>query len=274
MTFALRWLVTTAALVACLQCVLVAAPIPPAALGMGKNVTISTNQYPVTLSGVGTGGGFGGTLDSYQTTFWCVDSQLTISLGSSYLANVTPLTSLNQGSWDGTARYEDVISPHWQTTFGVVNSVNLDTAEARYRMAAWLISQYSNFPAGPSADNSTNRAIQSAIWRVMLNDTLPQDPGVIGLPISAGAPSGYADWIDAAKGYVSQQYNNPFFNDWAIVSGAVKQSNGNWVFDSTKMKQTFLVQVVPEPGFYGIVGLGLAGLFLALRKRRNVAPAE
>jgi hypothetical protein len=192
-------------------------------------------------------------------------------LGSTYLANVTPLIGLNQGSWNGTARYENVTGSHWHTTFGVVNSVNMDTADARYRMAAWLISQYSSFPNGPSANISTNKAIQSAIWRVMLNDTLPQDPDVYSLATSAGAPVGYANWIDAAEAYVSQHYNDPFFHDWAIVSGAVKLSNGNWVFDSCKKKQTFLVQVAPEPGFYGIVGLGLAGLFFATRKRRGGA---
>lgn len=274
MAFEYRTFLAAPALAACLQYALVAAPIPPSSLGLGKSVAISNNPYPVTLSGVGTGGGFGGTLDGYQTTFWCVDSQLTISLGSNYSANVTPLTSLNQGPWNGTARYEDVTGSHWQTTFGVVSGVDMDTAEARYRMAAWLVSQYSNFPAGPSANNSTNKAIQSAIWQVMLNDTLPQDPDVNTLPISSGAPAGYTNWIDAAKAYVSQQYNDPFFNDWAIVSGAVKQSNGDWVFDSNKMKQTFLVQMAPEPGFYGVVGLGIAGLLFAVRRRRSGSAAQ
>ncbi len=273
MSFTRQWLALGGALLASGLYGLFAAPIPPAGFGLGKNVTISTSQYPVTLNGVGTGGGFGGTLEGYQTTFWCVDSQLVISLGTSYKANVVPLTGVNQGSWDSATRYEDVTGNHWASTFGVVNSVNMDTAEARYRMAAWLVSQYSNFPAGPSLNNSANKAIQSAIWRVMLNDTFPQDPDVPTLPVSAGAPSGYTDWIDAAKAYVSQHYNDPFFNNWAIVSGAVKSSNGNWVFDSNKKKQTFLVQVVPEPGFYGVLALGLAGLFLAIRKREGGASA-
>jgi hypothetical protein len=248
-----------------------AAPIPVSSLGWGQDVTVVTNPltYPVTVSGVGVGGGFSGTVAGHQTIFWCVDSQLFVSWGTNnYKANVTPLTGINQGAWNGSVRYEDVTGTTWHTTFGPINSINFDTAEARYRMAAWLVSQYLNFPAGPTPDNNaTNRAIQGAIWRTMLNTTLSYDSDVPTLDISSGVPSGYSTWIDAAKAYVSQNYNDPFFNNWAIVSGGVKWQNGSWVFDSGNAKQTFLVQTTPEPGFYGLLALGLAGLLLAFQKR-------
>lgn len=247
-----------------------AAPVPASVLGLGRNVTVVTNplKYPVTVSSVGIGGGFSGNVSGYPTIFWCVDSQLEVAWGTNtYNANVTPLTALNQGAWDGSVRYEDVVGTNsggWYYDLG--NGFN--TADYRYRMAAWLVSQYLQFPAGPTPDNNaTNRAIQAAIWKVMLNQSLTYDSDVLALNVSNGAPAGYSTWIDAAKAYVSANYNNPFFQNWAIVSGAVKQVNGSWVFDSTNKKQTFLIQTTPEPGFYGLLTLGLTALFLTLQKR-------
>jgi len=254
-----------------------AAPVPVSSLGWGQSVTVNTNPltYPVTINGVGIGGGFSGDIAGRQTIFWCVDSQLDVSWGSNvYKANVTPLTGLNQGSWDGSARYEDVTgtgSNGWYYDLGT----SFNNAEARYRMAAWLVSQYLQFPAGPTPDpNPTNQAIQAAIWKVMLNKTLSYDADVLGLPVTAGSPSGSSDWIDAAKTFVSSRYDDPFFNNWAIVSGGVVPQGNAWVFDSNHKYQTFLVQTTPEPGFYGLLALALAGLFLAYTKRSAMAATK
>lgn len=259
------------------------APVPGSHLGLGVPVEVQTSPtssypaypgYPVSVPGVAVGGGFAGILNGIPTTFWCVDSQLYINRGvNSYLANAVRLTNLNQGAWDGATRYEDVSGykgdavsgPGWVLDLG--DSFNV--AEARFRMAAWLVSQYSGFPAGPSAGDARNQAIQRAIWRIMLNETETPNQNnsyILTGDISTGAPTG-SSWIDAAKDYVSAHYNDDFFYHWAIVSGGLLSSGDGYVFDPNNKKQTFLVRAAPEPGFYGLLALGLAGLLLAFQRR-------
>jgi len=58
------------------------------------------------------------------------------------------------------------------------------------------------------------------------------------------------------------------------VSGGVVPQGNAWVFDSNHKYQTFLVQTTPEPGFYGLLALALAGLFLAYTKRSAMAATK
>jgi len=259
-------------------------PVPGSQLGIGVPVEVQPNvaashpaypSYPVSVPGVAVGGGFSGILNGVPTTFWCVDSQIYLSTRgtTSYLANAVRLTDLNQGPWDAKTRYEDVsgykgdsaASPGWVLNLGDP----FNSAEARFRMAAWLVSQYSGFPAGPSVGDARNQAIQRAIWRVMLNEaeTANQtNSSILGGDVSTGAPSG-GNWINAAMSYVSAHYDDDFFHHWAIVSGGLMASGDGYVFDPNNKKQTFLVRAAPEPGFYGLLALGLAGLLLALQRR-------
>ena len=258
-------------------------PVPGSQLGTGLPVEVQTNpatsypaypSYPVSVSGVGVGGGFAGILNGVPTTFWCVDSQIYLNRGTnSYLANAVRLTDLNQGVWDGKTRYEDVSGYKGDSADGPGWILNLgdpfNSAEVRFRMAAWLVSQYSGFPAGPSVSDTRNQAIQRAIWRIMLNETETANQtnsSILSGDVSTGAPAG-GTWIDAALSYVSAGYSDDFFHHWAIVSGGLMPGDDGYVFDPNNKKQTFLVRAAPEPGFYGLLALGLAGLLWAFQKR-------
>ena len=45
-------------------------------------------------------------------------------------------------------------------------------------------------------------------------------------------------------------------------------NTGAFAFNSAGYSNTFLAPI-PEPGFYGVLAIGLAGLFLAVKYRRG-----
>ncbi len=144
-----------------------------------------------------------------------------------------------------------------------------DSALNRFRMAAYLVSQYSSFPGGPTSGGSTDDAIQRAIWKIMYNNTGTNSLNFTFSDVSSGAGSGNT-WIDLARSFVLNANNSSFFNNWAVVSWTV-DSTGNLNAPNTPNYQTFLVQIVPEPGFYGMLALGLSGLAVAIGRRRRTA---
>jgi hypothetical protein len=124
---------------------------------------------------------------------------------------------------------------------------------------------------GAPANSARDQAIQRAIWEIMENNKYTSSPPSLTGDISSGAPSG-SDWIQWAIANVS----HTDFTKWAVVSGAYQSYNGNWQLDlkDTTRVQTFLVEVVPEPGFYGLLALGVVALGYKIRRRDQGRQAQ
>ena len=128
-------------------------------------------------------------------------------------------------------------------------------------MSAYLVSQY------PTLQNNVNgfqvaSAIQKVIWAITNNSSLTGGYSVIS-PIGDPTTNGY--WIDQAI----NNYNTVDLTHWAIVSWSV---DGNTLDPLTPGRQTFLVQVTPEPGFFGVLTLGMFGLFFFVPRRNSPGP--
>lgn len=230
----------TAALLALGAISSVAAPLPLSALGVGKSIGITGHPYNV----LG-GGGFSATIDGFDTTVWCVDSQNTISVGDMYIANVILL-----GDW--ALGQNPLVRKGTNANWSDGNTL---TPLQRYQASARLIEQYSGFPDGPDADSTANRRIQNAIWRIT------HRTGAGGAFPSSNTP--YTD----AVSFIANPLNIDFGKGtWAVVSGAVN-SQGEFVKPSF---QTFMVQVAatetPEPATYGLIGAALCGLAFVRRR--------
>jgi hypothetical protein len=218
-----------------------ATPIPLSAIGINKLVNVTGHPYNV--SG---GGGFSAIVDGHVTTVWCVDDQNNINPGSSsaiYRANVI-LIHAWPGGLNALVRKGTVTFPNWG------DGDNL-TPLQRYQAAAWLVSQYSGFPNGPSNSGAGNTALQNAAWRMTHT--------------GAGAPAANANYT-AAVNFIDNPMNAGYgFGKWAVISGVV---NSAGVLSTSDTRQTFLVQVAtPEPGTYMMLGAGLIVVALAGRKR-------
>ncbi len=262
------------------------APLPD-----NSNYVGLPNPKTVSFSGrvgsavAGGGGAFAGTvtgnpgnpLGSLETTFWCVDSQLFFNTNEQNLkANITRLDQV-AGAAVNTVRYQEInaLAP---TAPGWTNDVNgaspgLVSATERFRMAAYLVSQYTGFSSNPvgMASGARNDAIQKAIWAIMHNNVSPSGGTSVFDSYNNADPlstketkSGY--WRDQAVA----NFTSVNMTKWAVVSWIADNGILETNPDSAD-KQTFLVQVVPEPGFYGALALGLSGLVVAVRRRNAKA---
>lgn len=246
--------------------------VPVSVLGPDNPQSIHITNFalhPVYL-GSSTGGAFGGTVGGYNARLWCVDSQRAIP-GNPIPGSVISLDKISlYPSEVRSALVTNSSAPYsWEfyTGDGFFNS-----ATTRYWAVAWLIEQFTGFPAGPDApDTSTpnglkNIAIQTAIWKLMRTTQSTGYGPSVGDLNSWDTNFGANAWVLAAKTALQNGY---FPDGWAVVSWAVDTTTG----DLTQTEyQTLLVQVVPEPGFYGLLGLGLSALIFFARRRQSVLP--
>jgi hypothetical protein len=246
---------------------LVASPVPATILGLNANVVVGATVYPVSYGALGNGGGFAlsitpnGSLISYDTIGWCVDVNNDIGGGQNYQADLIAI----DGTWvNGTNPFvrkgENTVWYDGLTTL---------TPEQRYQMAAYIVSQFANFPDGPTPDGPSQKSLNSAQWAT----TADSDPGNNILTPAASLQSEpiYA----GAKAYILA---NPTYgyNEFALISGVV-DSNGVITTPGTTSggiltTQTFLIQIsggVPEPGSIFLMGTGLSGLALLIRRKKK-----
>lgn len=251
--------------------------ITPSQLGV-QNVTATGFPYlicPTDVASLGCGGAFTANIGTINNaTIWCVDSQLDVTQGENYTAYVeriqppSPNPNFNDGN---NVRYGSITSsninttPHWLYDLSTYGVNNPDQALTRYELAAILISQYQPKDDMPG-NTSTNQSIQDAIWHLTENSSVSTQPNLNG-PINTGVPSG-SDWIAYA---VSVLRGGTFdFSQWAVVSGGYDPTH-NTLYTDSRAVQTFLVQVTPEPRFYGVLLVGLLALVAIVYRRRQTA---
>jgi hypothetical protein len=247
-------------------------PITGAQLGYESNVVATVSgpdAYLICPADVnGCGGAFSEQIGPINATIWCVDSQLDVTNGETYNAYVESLNA-------PVAAFDDVIDDY--VRYGAINTVggaggwsyslsgygvaNPNSAQTRYELAAILISQYIPNDGMPS-NSAQNQSIQDAIWHLTENSVT----GNLTDAINVGVPVGYSDWIAYAASLLPTEPNS-FFSQWAVVSGGYNNATGQ-LLTGPGAVQTFLVQVTPEPRFYGVLLVGLLSLCGIIYRRR------
>ncbi len=196
---------------------------------------------------------------------FCVDGQLTIKPPDTYPAFVEGETSFGNGIYD--IRYENHDGTGGKQFRRVVDGSQTN-AQFRYRMAAWLVTNYVSPGSAATVNLPQNRAIQTAIWNAL--DTLDVNPPNFSLVDFGGGPTGQtAFWFAAAETYVKNNPNAALWSAYRIFSGAVV--NGQ-LSDYGSARQTFIA--VPEPSFYALLGVGLLGIGFAAANRRRKSVAN
>lgn len=278
--------------------------IDSSSLGFDQSIQVNGNLGYQTAGG---GGEFYGSLSGTPGTntvgFWCVDDQEAFSFGESGLANVTLLSDTalinsTQTHYGTVTNSSNTSNPgQWLNTgalpapYGSSSLASANTADDRYTLAAYLVTQYNGFDAGINGNTAEDDAIQQAIWAIT-NTTLTtaDDPGIYennyrSLTATTGSANidSVAYWVNQALQNAGNSVNT---SDWAVVSWGADAS-GNlyeapWNDSSGSTNQTFLVELSnpsstthnnglsPEPGFYGALAVGLSGLFYAARRRKKV----
>ena len=257
---------------------LYAGPVPITSAQLGANVgpanavtfgPAGQPEYLICPTDVadGCGGAFTESIGGINATIWCVDSQLQINWNNTYSAYIEDMNG-TPGPFDKYhVHYEGVTTftggaGGWSYDLSGYGVANPNTALTRYELAALLITQYvpsDNMPA----DSAQNRAIQDAIWRLTENGVTPSLSDAIG-GAGTGVPAGYGDWIAYAASRLSTTPSS-FFSQWAVVSGGWDSTN---FFAGHTAYQTFLVQVTPEPRFYGLLLVVLLSVFGISYRRR------
>ncbi|MEP7324690.1 MAG: PEP-CTERM sorting domain-containing protein [Gemmatimonadota bacterium] len=115
----------------------------------------------------------------------------------------------------------------------------------KYRMAAWLTTQFATAPTTQWGD------IHATIWHLMT----PTAPNV--------TPSG--TWLAAAQTFYLTNSNPHYYDQFQILSD-VNMSAANQAGIRTNGVQEFIV-VTPEPGTMLLLGTGMVGLLLVGYKR-------
>ena len=251
-------------------------------LGVHLGVSITAGSY--LYQQVATGGGeFAGSVAGASTAFWCVDDQIYFAPPQSGLADIVTLANINAN--EQYVRYGNLTNsstPGWlNTTDGGSTPLALPPdPQSRYEMEAYLISQYAYATGGVGGNTDSglvsggyNDAIQEAIWSITHNNDSSFESNS-GAPNYIGSP-GVQGWIDQALANY-QAYFKAHGNEWAVVSWGVKSdgtlNTGNGYGDPTNdALQTFMVQIAPEPGFYGALAMGLSGLVFFIRRKRKAS---
>jgi hypothetical protein len=224
------------------------------------------------------------------------------------ISSVNNITATNIAANDSNVRYGTLDQLGSSNAVGWSNSVtdplgldpnsanpggDSNSAAYRYTLAAALVGQYQNDANGLIGGSPQNLAIQEAIWYVTYNNeyastgsgdqTLAWAP--FDLPAAnASDPNNYAYWVK----YAEQNASSVTTSQWAVVSGPASATGtllGTAPGDAPNEDgypsfQTFLVQlsgsagsthdnIMPEPGYYLLVVLALAGMFAAARFRHR-----
>jgi len=279
-------------------------PLPSGFVSNSYTISMSGAPWVAGSANLNQGGAFDGTITGggltkgLETAFWCVDDQLYFAGGQSGTANIVLLPTIDSGNGQ-FVQYNNVNTPPgppnpvWTNSLDFGNSNVVYDAQARYEMAAWLVSQYNDGTLGysepvPSGASSAlqyqNSDIQEAIWALTSNTSSSNESGA-SHPVSGLTSNQLTLLQDAITGYTSSAGGfTP--SDWAVVSWTA-DANGNLnggnynAGNDNGARQTFLVEIAgggsthiestPEPGFYGALALGLSGLIFSRSRRKKNA---
>lgn len=265
--------------------------IDSTSIGIDKSIQVN-NYIAATVDG---GGEFTGTLTGTTGTvgFWCVDDQEAFYFGESGLANVTNLSSVATINSSAThyGNVTDTSTPSWTNGTGTILA-NATTADDRYTLAAYLISQYTGFDTS-IAPTAQDDAIQEAIWAITnTTATTASDPAIYENGFSTlGTNTGVTSvdyWVEQALANAGNAVDT---SAWAVVSWGANASgtlyDGSYAAtdgsgNPVSSNQTFLVELsnpstvithnnnlAPEPGFYGLLTVAVTGLLFAVRRRNK-----
>ena len=224
----------------------------------------------------GDGGGVEATLNGVSVESFCDDFADYLKVPSSNSANVTQLSTtadLDETRFGEVTSWVPITLTSNTTDQTFLNTGVGSTAEARYAMVAWLVSQYNVAQNANPTVNATNDQIQEAIWTLM-------DPAVYTtsidwhlLPDPSGLGEPAAELIAAANWYLAGGATNAFLSNYDVVSD-VKMTAGTrsqgWVGTGGFQEQ---IVYLPTPEPRGGVWVLLAAFSLACvlaRARRSV----
>lgn len=241
------------------------------------DISVLSESFPVTISGIGTGGGFSGTIKPTGSSapadpanFWCVDVQNYINQPpTSFTAFITALTL---SGWDPThTRYGTVPNGAEQWQYADPGSPTLpatgDDGLFRLRIAAYLTTQYYSTNTS-AADIAHNQAIQQAIWRA--TDTTPPNGPTYG----ANDSTVIADYTNAMNYVINNWTNDTYWSGFRVVSGwysgGLFDYNGAPGCRNCNEAQTFIT-VTPEPSSVVLLLTGVAAALCMIRRIRSLA---
>jgi hypothetical protein len=208
----------------------------------------------------GCGGAFTERIGGINATIWCVDSQLSVSWGDTYPAFIEDLNGTPAAFDAQHVHYAGVTTTGlggWSYSLSGLNiGIDPNAAQTRYELAAILISQY--LPGDSMPGNTPyNQAIQDAIWRLTENNSAQT--------ITNASADAWVTFATNSLNSMSSLSASSFFSQWAVVSGGWDPTT---FFSGQHQYQTFLVQVTPEPRFYGLLLVVLLSLCGVIYRRR------
>lgn len=223
------------------------------------------------------GGGVAVTLNGASAESLCIDYFDTLNLSTDYTADVTTLSTTANLS---DTRFGGVSGSGWTqfTTLGApddafFNSGAGSTALARYIMAAYLESLYSQ----SAGSNTANNDIQDAIWSVLdpAADGAVSDPGYDGTSYVEQA----ATWYMSMDNPASQAALNNFLSHFVIVSDATMTFSGGLGYGGFQEQIVDPNPIpapspVPEPRGISLTLLGLLALGAVVLRRSHVHAAN
>jgi hypothetical protein len=132
----------------------------------------------------------------------------------------------------------------------------IGTAEAQ--KAAWLFNSYASVVHGASGTAAMAAGLQLAIWEVLYDKGLSLTGGDNFWAVTTGSYATSAAAIDAGSGYLA---------GLSAAGDAYKTASATVLDAALGRGQDQITTAVPEPATVLLLGLGVAGLAVARRKK-------